>query len=230
MRAWKKGAVLALVLMVSPVLGYGQAADPAAVAPASAPAGAGVETIVCIRHGERLSDADGQGHDLGQLTPQGLNRALALPKVLLGKYGKPQFIFAPNPAETIGSKDGTQSCYVRPLATIEPTAIQCGLPINAQFGYRDINALEAELRKPAYANATVFVAWEHAWLEKFVRLMVVDLGGDGKTVPPWDSTMKYDAIYLIKITTENGQSTVAFSVDHEDLDNQSQAMPGPAAP
>ena len=43
-----------------------------------------VETIVCIRHGEKPPGG------LGQLTCQGLNRALALPKVLLGKFGTPQ--------------------------------------------------------------------------------------------------------------------------------------------
>lgn len=50
-----------------------------------------VETIVCIRHGEKPLLG------LGQLTPRGLNRGLALPEVLLTKFGKPSFIFAPDP-------------------------------------------------------------------------------------------------------------------------------------
>ena len=51
--------------------------------------GAAVERIVCIRHGEKPAK------DLGQLDCQGLNRALALPKVLISHYGKADFIFAP---------------------------------------------------------------------------------------------------------------------------------------
>ena len=69
-----------------------------------------VETLVCFRHGEKPRGG------LGQLTCRGLNRALALPNVLLSRYGKPQFVFAPNPAEKVDSKDGYY--YVRPLATI----------------------------------------------------------------------------------------------------------------
>ena len=42
-----------------------------------------------IRHGEKPANDD------GQLTCQGLNRALALPAVLTAKFGKPDFIFAP---------------------------------------------------------------------------------------------------------------------------------------
>ncbi len=223
MHTLKKGAVFALALLFLPVLGYGQAAAPV-------PAGASVETIVCIRHGEKYKPEEMQGHDIGQLNPQGLNRALALPKVLLGKFGKPQFIFAPNPADTIASKDGVPFCYVRPLATIEPTAIACGMPVDTRFGFKDTQGLESELRQPAYQNALIFVAWEHRMLEQFVRSTVVDLGGDGQTVPPWDPTMGYDGIYIVRITTQNGKSTVAFSVDHEGLDNQSKAMPGPASP
>jgi hypothetical protein len=190
--------------------------------------GTNIETLVCIRHGERLSNADGGGHDLGQLTPQGLNRSLALPNVLLQKFGRPEFIFAPNPARTIGSSDKSQFCYIRPLITIAPTAIFCGLPINTEFGFTEIGPLEAELRKPAYRNATVFIAWEHASLEKFVRRIVSDLWGDGKSIPVWDGKMGYDAIYVVKILTVDGQSSVTFSIDHEGLDGQSTEFPKPS--
>src|SRR5580658_9345545 len=62
-------------------------ADPA-LAASSSPQ---VETIICIRHGEKPADG------IGNLDPQGLNRALALPAVLLARYGKPSYIFAPDP-------------------------------------------------------------------------------------------------------------------------------------
>ena len=84
------------------------------------------ETIVCIRHGEKPLLG------LGQLTPRGLNRALALPEVLLTKFGKPSFIFAPDPNQ-VANDIGGAFCYVRPLATIEPAAIEYGLPVNTHF-------------------------------------------------------------------------------------------------
>lgn len=166
-----------------------------------------VETIVCVRHGEKPPGG------LGQLTPQGLQRALALPDVLLRKFGTPQFIFAPDPAQVINEDKGTYS-YVRPLATIEPTAIRCGLPVNTEFGYKDIAGLEQQLRQPDYENAVVFVAWEHLYLDKFVRRFVQDLGGNVAWVPKWIGK-DYDSIYVIRIT--DGK-TISFTLDHEGLD------------
>ena len=85
----------------------------------------GAETIVAIRHGEKPHEG------LGNLNCRGLNRALALPNVLLSKYGKPAFVFAPNPTE---KADGGKFYYVRPLVTIEPTAIRCRLSVNTASG------------------------------------------------------------------------------------------------
>jgi len=50
---------------------------------------------VLIRHGEKPPGG------LGQLTCKGLNRSLALPSLLIGRYGKPDFIFAPDPAQRV---------------------------------------------------------------------------------------------------------------------------------
>jgi hypothetical protein len=97
-----------------------------------------LETIVCIRHGEKPIGG------LGQLNCRGLNRALALPNVLIGKFGTPQFIFAPNLAQKVDDKGGSYY-YVRPLITIEPTAIRRGLPVNTEFGFEEIQGLESEL-------------------------------------------------------------------------------------
>ena len=180
---------------------------------ASAPA---VETIICIRHGEKPTNG------LGQLTCRGLNRALALPDVLLKKFGRPQFVFAPNPTQKVDG--GGKYYYVRPLATIEPTAIRCGLPINTQFGYKEINGLEAELAQPAYESSTVFVAWEHGLLDDFVREMVGNYGGDPKQVPPWPGK-DYDTIFVLKITHGAGRASIVFIIDHENLDNLSDACP-----
>jgi hypothetical protein len=189
------------------------------LAPQTATPGQSVETIVCIRHGEKPPGG------LGQLTCRGLNRALALPKVLLEKFGSPQFIFAPNPTEKVDSKkDQSGYYYVRPIATIEPTAIRCGLPVNTQFGYSEIKGLERELQKPAYRDATVFIAWEHGLLDDFAKNLVKDNGDDAARVPRWQSD-EYDMIFVFKIVTENGRKTFSFTVDHEGLNGLSDNYP-----
>jgi hypothetical protein len=174
-----------------------------------------VETIVCIRHGEKPPGG------LGQLNSRGLNRSLALPKVLLAKFGTPQFIFAPNPTQ---KSDGNKYYYIRPLATIEPTAIRCGLPVNTEFGYQEIQGLESELAKPEYQNAVVFVAWEHGLLDDFAKNVVKDNGGDVTQVPAWPGK-DYDTIFVFKITNDHGQKSFSFTIDHEGLNNLSDEYP-----
>ena len=175
-----------------------------------------VETLVCIRHGEKPPGG------LGQLTCRGLNRALALPNVLLTRYGRPQLFFAPDPAQKVDSTNGYY--YVRPLATIEPTAIRCGLPVNTEFGFREIEGLEKELRKPVYQNATVFIAWEHGMLDDFAKALVKHHGGDPAQVPSWPDG-DYDTIFVFKITKDAGQESFSFTVEHEGLNNLSDTCP-----
>jgi hypothetical protein len=178
-----------------------------------------VETLVCIRHGEKPRGG------LGQLTCRGLNRALALPKVLLGKYGAPQFIFAPNPTQKVDSKNGSPDYYyLRPLATIEPTAIRCGLPVNTQFGFREVKELEDELAKTNYQSAVVFVAWEHGLLDEFVKNLVKDNGGNSAQVPAWPAD-DYDTIFLVKIARSETGNSIAFTIDHENLNGLSDVCP-----
>jgi len=182
------------------------------------PAPATVETLICIRHGERTDT------ELGQLKIQGLNRALALPQLLLSRYGKPQYLFAPDPSEQIGNPP---RCYVRPLAAIEPTAIYCDLPVNTLFGFRHIKQLQTEIDKPLYANSLIFICWEHHYLEKFVRQVIVDLGADGAQVPAWQPN-DYDSIYIVKITRQSGHAVAEFALEKENLNNLSNIYPGPA--
>jgi hypothetical protein len=177
------------------------------------PVSPAVETLICIRHGEKPPTG------LGQLSCQGLNRALALPNVLLAKYGPPQFVFAPDPTQTITEYAGTYS-YVRPLATIEPTAIYCGLPVNTQFGFTQISELEGELQKAIYQNATIVIVWEHVLLDTFAQDVVEKYGGNSTQVPAWAAD-DYDSIFVIKITRNQGQDSVAFTIDHEGLNNLS---------
>jgi len=175
------------------------------------------ETIVLIRHGEKPVDG------LGQLNCQGLNRSLALPRVLIAKFGKPAFIFAPNPKQQVNDK-GRLYDYIRPLATIEPTAIQLGLPANTQFGFRDIEGLRKELTRPEYRSALVFVAWEHELLASLVKDLVAQGGGDTSMVPAWEHD-DFDSIYVVKLTRVDGRLSASFARDREGLDSQGPKCP-----
>jgi hypothetical protein len=177
------------------------------------------ETIVMIRHAEK---PDG---GLGQLSCQGLNRALALPKVLLGKFGQPAVIFAPNPGMQKNDQ-GQNYNYVRPLATIEPTAIRAGLPVNTQWGFADIASLKTALLSDELHHKTVFVAWEHKLLEQLARGIVTQFGADGAMVPTWDGK-DFDSIYVIDITQDrDGNRSVSFHTEHQDLNDLAAQCPG----
>jgi hypothetical protein len=103
-------------------------------------------TIVFIRHGEKPDKG------LGQLTCQGLNRALALPKVIDKLFGKPDAIFAPNPSNQ-KEDNGKSYYYVRPLATVEPTAVQFGLPVDTSLDYSDAAGLQSALESWLSSNS-----------------------------------------------------------------------------
>ena len=127
------------------------------------------------------------------------------------------------------SGDTGDFCYVRPLATIEPTAIQCSLPVNTHFGFTDIAGLEQELSKPAYAGATVFVAWEHRYLDDFVKNTVKASGGDSSKVPGWQGN-DFDSIFVVRLVHNKRGTTVTFTHDNEGLDHLSTDCPNPNAP
>ena len=88
------------------------------------------QTLVFIRHGEKPNEG------LGQLNCKGLNRALALPSVIANSFGRPDVIYAPNPSDK-KEDAGEFYDYVRPLATVEPTAILFKLPVDTSFGFGD---------------------------------------------------------------------------------------------
>ena len=196
-------------------------AQTAASVPASAPADAvSIETIVFIRHAEKPDD------DKGQLNCQGQNRALALPDVLIGKYGKPDFIFAPSTTRRTG-KDGVGFPYVRPLATIEPTAIALDLPVETRYAFDDIASLQEEVSTAAYRRATIFVVWEHHLLDEMVKKFMLSLGEDPHQVPDWPGD-DFDSIFVLRIRMDHGKRTIVFSHEHEGLNGLPTTCPGAA--
>lgn len=174
------------------------------------------QTIIFMRHGEKPSGG------YGQLTCQGLNRSLALPDVLLAKFGTPTYLYAPNPAVRIVDPAGT-FYYVRPLATIEPTAIRIGRNVRTKYGYNDIASLEAALITPTKDDSTIFVAWEHVYLQRVVQNIMNHYGGGAK-VPAWISG-DYDTLFVVRVQYAGGAINARFSIDREGLNGRSTACP-----
>ena len=177
---------------------------------------AATETIVLIRHGEKPAGG------LGQLDCQGLNRALALPAVIQRAFGRPAAIFAPDPADP-KIDSGKSYDYIRPLATIEPTAIALGMPVDTSIGVADWQKLSQTLQTAPYRNALVLVAWEHSDIVKLARALMAQHGGSASDVPDWDYR-DFDSIYVIRIAADGG---IGFERRHEGLNGEPAACPLP---
>jgi hypothetical protein len=174
------------------------------------------QTIVFFRHGEKPSSG------LGQITCQGLNRALALPDVLFARFGRPQWAYAPNPSQKISDPSGSYF-YVRPLATIEPAAIRAGISVNTNYGYTNLSGLQSVLIRSSKANSTIYVAWEHAYLVKAVQNIMNAYGG-GIRVPAWTSG-DYDALYVVRVRYTSSGITATFERDSQGLNGLPTACP-----
>jgi len=168
------------------------------------------ETIVVLRHGEKPP----QG--LGSLTCKGLNRALKLPAFFAANFARPDYIFAPNPSVRVTEVhgDGNRYDYVRPLLTIGPTAIQLGVPINTQIAYNDPGLLAKTLLEPQYHGATVFVAWEHAMIVEFTKILLGQFG-DASKIPEWGNS-DYETVFVFTIGWSEPNS-LKFDVRSENL-------------
>lgn len=176
------------------------------------------QTIVLVRHGEKPAAG------LGQIDCQGLNRALALPAVLTRLFGRPAAIFAPNPATKVRDPGGVFD-YVRPLATIEPTAIALGLPVDTSVGFTDVDGLQQRLGAPRLHDALVFVAWEHVRIVTVARSLLARHNGDAAAVPVWQDD-DFDSIYVVRIARRGGQASASFEHTRQGLDNQPRHCPG----
>lgn len=190
--------------------------------PAAHAADAHTETLVFVRHGEKPA----QGY--GQLNCQGLNRALALPAVIAAKFGKPDAIYAPDPGQ---QKDdsGKPYYYIRPLATIEPTAIQFQMPVQTPYGFAQIDQLGKTLVDPANRNKLIVVAWEHKLIVKLVRQMLSAHNGNAADVPKWESD-DFDSIYVVRLDWHNGAARASFKHDRQGLDGRATDCPCAALP
>src|SRR5471032_1651803 len=170
------------------------------------------ETLIFVRHGEKPASSS------GQLTCKGLNRALALPGVLLPRYGNPDHIFAAGPKE---QKLGNS---LRPLSTIMPTAVRLNQPINIQFHADDVDGVSKELQDDKYKDAKIFVSWEHKNLDKIVKNIVKQNGGDPSIVPEWPGK-DFDSIFIVTLDKSSAAPKVTFKIDTENLNGVSETCP-----
>jgi hypothetical protein len=168
------------------------------------------EKIVAIRHAEKPPTS------LGQLTCKGLNRALALPKVLIPRYGKPDRIYAPDPGTRIGQLGNLSYSYVRPLMTIEPTAIELQMPVNALIGFRNVGELRRELLARENANSVIYLVWEHVYLNEFAKRLLKAYGKDPSVVPDWPND-EFDRIYVFQIKNVGKKKDLTFSIEQQQL-------------
>jgi hypothetical protein len=175
-------------------------------------------TIVFVRHGEKPEGG------LGQLNCKGLNRALALAPVIAKSFGRPDAIFAPNPSHR-KEDAGKLYDYIRPLATIEPTAISFGLPVDVSLDFQDIDGLQAALenRRVPDHNVFVLVAWEHRLIAPTVRALLAAHAADEemvKNVKDWDRK-DFDSMYVVTISG----TKATFDQKREGLDGLPEACP-----
>ncbi|TXE33502.1 histidine phosphatase family protein [Serratia marcescens] len=167
------------------------------------------QTIVFVRHGEKPANGS------GQLTCKGLNRALALPDILISRYGKPDAIFASAPKENkLGSS-------LRPLTTITPTAIRLSLPINLSYHATDVSGLTDALLSEDNKNSLSFVAWEHKNLVLAAKQIVEKEGGDPNVIPEWPGS-DFDSIYVLIINRDVTPPQVTFIHKKEGLNSASE--------
>ena len=172
-----------------------------------------IETIVFIRHAEKSTQ------DLGQLNCQGLNRSLKIPNYLQQHFPKPDFIFAPDPAvKNLGYS------YVRPLATIEPTAIQLNMPVNTEIGYNQPDQLMQTLLQMQYHPAVIYVAWEHVNILKVANLLFSQFDVLAPANLQWDAN-NYDQVFVFTIDWGKKPTALRFDETTEGLNHMAMECP-----
>ena len=146
--------------------------------------------IILIRHGEKPDKGD-------NLSCQGFNRSLQLPKILYSRFGIPNDIYVPAPGLGKATKNS------RMLETIIPFAVKYNLQINTSFDVDAVSPLAQELKTK---TGTILIVWEHKELPDIAK----NLGINSEL--KWKSD-DFDTIWIIDI--RNG--TASISADQENI-------------
>lgn len=178
----------------------------------TASAGTAIERIIIFRHGEKP-----QPIGYGQLDCAGLNRSLRLPQKLAAAYPYPDKLYAPDPHYQIpdGPTPAPKFYYIRPLATIEPLAIQLQVPVDVQFHYDDIAGLMTDMLAGQYQGKTLYVAWEHGQINALVTALKARFGSNVRV--PVMQNGDYDYIFAFTIDWAASKPALSFKLGHEGI-------------
>jgi phosphohistidine phosphatase SixA len=109
-------------------------------------ASSGPAMVMLMRHGEDI------GENSYHLSPEGMKRAQALPRLFGTRLPRPDVIVA-----THASKNSN-----RPIETVEPLARALGLDIDHRFRQDDFAILARDLLTDRrFAGKVVLVCWHH---------------------------------------------------------------------
>lgn len=163
----------------------------AALAPSISRAAADDLQVLIIRHGEKPADGD-------NLSCQGENRALALPKVLKTKFGRPDLAYVPS------MKSGKSSTtHVRMLQTVTPFAIKENLSISSKYAEDDVTGAAADVLG---RKGLVLMVWEHTQIASLAAALGVS------DPAPWAKD-DFDSIWIIR----RSGGTITMATDKEQI-------------
>lgn len=147
--------------------------------------------IVIIRHAEKAATGD-------NLSCQGMNRALALPKVLRAKFGIPNYILVP----ALGQ--GKSTSHSRMFQTITPFAVKYNLKINTSFEGDDFKGISNYLEDK---QGTAVLVWDHGNIKALAKSL-----GAKTTKLRW-ADGDFDSIWIIDV--KNGKPNLL--IDREKI-------------
>jgi hypothetical protein len=148
------------------------------------------DRVVIIRHGEKPETGD-------NLSCQGENRALQLPKVLFAKFKTPDYILVP----TLGTGESTQ--HARMFETLTPFAVKYNLTIDSKYGEKDYANVAHHVLKQ---NGTVLLVWEHKAIPKIAAALGVH------NPPEWKGD-DFDSIWVVTFPARKA----SLAVDKEGI-------------
>lgn len=163
------------------------------------------DTVVIIRHGEKPAKGD-------NLNCKGLNRSIALPKVLAGKFSIPNYVYA------CKLETGKATKHSRMFQTITPFAARYNLVINTSIEKTDSAKVGREIpSRLTKKHGTIVMVWEHHNIPVIARA----LGVPRAKVPDWADD-DYDSIWII---THAGTKKAELSISSEGLNGVSVDCP-----
>jgi hypothetical protein len=141
--------------------------------------------VVIIRHAEKPDDGD-------NLSCQGMDRALKLPKVLFQKFQTPNHTYVPS----LDCDKATK--HSRMFQTISPFAVKYNLKINSKYGETDFAKVAPNVLEK---KGTVLMVWEHSAIQPLAKAL-------GVADAPAFAKKDFDSIWII--TFPNGQAKLDF--------------------